>query len=191
MVNSAAFSTDGARIVTASWDKTARIWDAATGEPIGEPATGHQDKVTRAAFSPDGQRIVTTSEDGTARIWDAVSGKPIGEPITSQTGKIMDADFSPDGQLILTASGDGTARIWDIFPDTQAFVAHAKADAPRCLTPAHRKASFLPPEPPAWCIEMEKWPYTTAAWKQWLADKRAGKNPLLPTTYRAVVSSPP
>jgi hypothetical protein len=41
-----------------------------------------------------------------------------------------------------------------------------------------RKAFFLPPEPPKWCIELEKWPYNTAPWKLWLADKSAGKNPL-------------
>ena len=58
---SAAFSPDGKRIVTASRDKTARLWDAATGKPIGEPLTGHDDVVSSAAFSPDGKRIVTAS----------------------------------------------------------------------------------------------------------------------------------
>ena len=43
--NSAAFSPDGKRIVTASEDKTARLWDAATGKPIGEPLRGHEDAV--------------------------------------------------------------------------------------------------------------------------------------------------
>ena len=42
---SAAFSPDGKRIVTASWDKTARLWDAETGKPIGEPLKGHTDTV--------------------------------------------------------------------------------------------------------------------------------------------------
>jgi hypothetical protein len=54
--------------------------------------------------------------------------------------------------------------------------------APRCLTAEQREASFfLPAEPPAWCIEMAKWPYQTTAWKEWLADERAGKNPGLPS----------
>ena len=70
-MSSAAFSPDGKRIVTASEDKTARIWDAATGRPIGEPLEGHEKEVTSAAFSPDGKRIVTASEDKTARVWDA------------------------------------------------------------------------------------------------------------------------
>ena len=43
-VSSAAFSPDGKRIVTASWDKTARVWDAATGKPIGE-LRGHEERV--------------------------------------------------------------------------------------------------------------------------------------------------
>ena len=87
--------------------------------------------------------------------------------------------FSSDDKRIVTASADGTARIWDVFPDTQALVSRAKAIVPRCLTPAQRKDFFLLPEPPAWCIESEKWPYDTPDWKQWLADKRAGKNPPL------------
>ena len=62
---SAAFSPDGKRIVTASADKTARLWDAETGKPIGEPLKGHDGDVMSAAFSPDGKRIVTAS--GTRR----------------------------------------------------------------------------------------------------------------------------
>jgi hypothetical protein len=59
----------------------------------------------------------------------------------------------------------------------------AKRAAPRCLTAEQRQASFfLAPAPPAWCIEMAKWPYHAAAWKAWLTDRRAGKNPPLPTT---------
>ena len=79
-VSSAAFSPDGTRIVTASQDKTARIWDAATGQPIGEPLK-HDGCVFGAVFSPDGTRIVTASSDKTARIWDAATGKPIGDPL--------------------------------------------------------------------------------------------------------------
>jgi WD40 repeat protein len=64
-VTSAAFSQDGSRIVTASSDKTARLWDAATGKEIA--VLRGQDAVASAAFSPDGFRIVTASSDNTAR----------------------------------------------------------------------------------------------------------------------------
>ena len=75
-VDSAAFSPDGSRIVTASDDKTARVWDAATGKAIAV-LSGHEGKVHSAAFSPDGTRIVTASEDKTARLWDAATGNAI------------------------------------------------------------------------------------------------------------------
>ena len=73
---SAAFSPDGARVVTASDDKTARVWDAATGKAIAV-LSGHDDQVWSAAFSPDGARVVTASDDKTARVWDAATGKAI------------------------------------------------------------------------------------------------------------------
>jgi hypothetical protein len=59
-------------------------------------------------------------------------------------------------------------------------MSRARAIIPRCLPSAQRKAFFLAPEPPAWCIAMAKRPYDTAQWKQWLADKRVGKKPQLP-----------
>ena len=180
---SAAFSPDGKRIVTASGDNTARLWDAATGKQIGTPLAGHESWawVHSAAFSPDGKRIVTASADKTARLWDAESGKQIGAPLVGHEGVVNSAAFSPDGKRIVTASWDKTARLWDVFATTQQLVSAAKAAIPRCLTVEQRAKFFLSPEPPAWCIEMEKWPYQTAAWKQWLVDTRDGKNPPLPS----------
>jgi energy-coupling factor transporter ATP-binding protein EcfA2 len=112
-VTSAAFSPDGKRIVTASHNKTARLWDVATGLPIGQPFKGHEGAVNSAAFSPDGMRVVTASDDGTARLWDAATGGPIGEPLRGHVGPIGGAAFSPDGKLIVTAGDDRTARLWD------------------------------------------------------------------------------
>ena len=112
--------------------------------------------------------------------WDAATGKSIGEPLRGHDGFVYSAAFSPDGRRIVTASNDKTAWVWDYSASTQALVSLTKAIVPRCLTPAQRKSFYLPPEPPDWCIEMEKWPYDTPAWMQRLADKRAGKAPPLP-----------
>jgi dipeptidyl aminopeptidase/acylaminoacyl peptidase len=67
-VQSAVFSPDGRRILTASWDGTARLWDAETGAP-GPVLRGHEGRVRTAVFSPDGRRILTASGDRTARLW--------------------------------------------------------------------------------------------------------------------------
>jgi WD40 repeat protein len=54
--------------VTASWDQTARVWDAESGRALAT-LTGHWDRVNTAAFSPDGKRVVTASQDQTARVY--------------------------------------------------------------------------------------------------------------------------
>ncbi|WP_433932789.1 protein kinase [Sorangium cellulosum] len=106
----AAYSPDGKRIVTASYDKTARVWNAdGTGEPL--ILRGHEDGVYAAAFSPDGTRIVTASLDKTARVWNADG---TGEPLILRGHEdgVYEAAFSPDGTRIVTASLDKTARVW-------------------------------------------------------------------------------
>jgi WD40 repeat protein len=68
-VSSVAFSPDGQRIVSGSDDKSVRVWDAATGQPLGDPLTGHTGTVSSVAFSPDGHRIASGSKDKTVRLW--------------------------------------------------------------------------------------------------------------------------
>jgi WD40 repeat protein len=91
-------------------DKTARVWDAATGKPLTSPLE-HQAQVVSAAFSPDGTRVVTASLDKTARVWDAATGKPLTSLLAHQ-GVVQSAAFSPDGTRVVTASGDH-AQVWD------------------------------------------------------------------------------
>ena len=118
-VHSVAFSPDGKRIVSGSFDETIRIWDAATGAQIGEPLTGHTGDVESVAFSPDGKRIVSGSDDKTIRIWDAATGKQIGEPLTGHTDEVRSVAFSPDGKRIVSGSSDSTILIWDAATGAQ------------------------------------------------------------------------
>ena len=108
----AAFSPDGRRIVTASGDHTARVWNAANGQLLAQ-LEGHTDTVRHAAFSPDGQRIVTASLDKTARVWNAANGQLLAT-LVGHTAPVWHAAFSPDGQRIATASDDHTVRVYRV-----------------------------------------------------------------------------
>jgi WD40 repeat protein len=112
LVHGAAFSPDGRQVVTASWDKTARIWDSTTGRQL-LALSGHTDPVNSAAFSPDGKLIVTASDDKTARIWNAGTGLQL-LLLNDHTGPVNSAEFSPDGKRLVTVSSDRTARVWDV-----------------------------------------------------------------------------
>ena len=110
LVNHAAFSPDGTRIVTASEDNTARIWDAITGQAI-ETLTGHTGLVRHAAFSPDGTRIVTASSDNTARIWELAAVKSVppewfGDFLRCVCGRTHDVR----GELVNWAIADNDSR---------------------------------------------------------------------------------
>jgi tetratricopeptide (TPR) repeat protein len=107
-VTSAQFSPEGKRIVTASQDGTARVWDAQSGQQLAELQHGNLVAVISAQFSPDGRRILTVSRDGTAPVWDAQSG----QQLTQLGGEVKSAQFSPDGNRILTVS-ETSARVWD------------------------------------------------------------------------------
>jgi WD40 repeat protein len=109
-VNSAAFSPDGRRVVTASKDHAARVWDAATGKLV-IASLEHRGSVEAAAFSPDGTRVVTASGDETALVWDAMTGKPVTVPLQHQS-TVNAVAFSADGTRVVTASDDKTARVW-------------------------------------------------------------------------------
>jgi len=102
------YSDDMLRIATGSYDRTARVWDTATGQMIA--SMNHEDSVFDVSFSPDGQRIVTTSEDGTVRLWEAATGELIAD-LRGYSGSAYDAWFSTDGRRIITV-GSGEVRIY-------------------------------------------------------------------------------
>ena len=112
-VHSAEFDPTGRLVVTASWDFTARLWDAETGAPFTAPL-GHADRVSFATFSPAGDRIVTASEDGTARVWDVGTGNPVGESF-QHWARVTGVRFMPSGREVITGGGS-MARIWSIRP---------------------------------------------------------------------------
>ncbi|MEL7359983.1 MAG: WD40 repeat domain-containing protein, partial [Cyanobacteria bacterium J06560_6] len=111
-VNSVAFSPEGDRIVSGSYDSTLRLWDL-KGNAIGKPFEGHSGSVSSVAFSPKGDRIVSGSDDGTLLLWD-LEGNTIGFAFEGHNGQILSVAFSPKGDRIVSGSYDNTLRLWDL-----------------------------------------------------------------------------
>ena len=110
--HSASFSPDGTHVVTASEDKTARVWDLRGGAAELRRPRGHQSRSCSARIQPDGTRVVTASRTrrrgcGTAR------RAPSFVALEGHQGPVDSASFSADGTHVVTASGDETARVWD------------------------------------------------------------------------------
>ena len=119
-----AYSPDGKALLTGSWDGTARLWDTATGQPLG-PILEHPGRVVAVAFSPDGSTILTGSDDGTIRPWEAATGRPLKpsegdcEPLRVPLPSGQEIQpfetavaFNADGKAVLTATG-AIAVLWE------------------------------------------------------------------------------
>jgi len=115
-INSVEFSPDHTRLLTASADGTARVWDFATQRQLLIVGGGHGEVYT-AHFSPDGMRILTTARDGSVLVWDAESGEQLMDiTVTSQSGRPISATsavYSPDGTRIVASYYDNNAREFD------------------------------------------------------------------------------
>lgn len=111
-VASARFSPDNTLIVTGSWDNSARIWNAETGQAVRKLEGEHTAFVNSAAFSPDGQFVLTASDDGTAKLWTVAEGKVV-RTFSGHTDRVRSALFSSDGKMAVTTSSDKTAWLWN------------------------------------------------------------------------------
>lgn len=120
----AIFSPDAQTLWTASADKSARAWNAETGQPLGI-ALPHQESVNSLASSPDGNTILTGSNDRTARLWDARSGRPIGAPLR-HPDRVRAVAFAPDGRNVVTGSSDHGVRMWELpaLPSSSPVLTH-------------------------------------------------------------------
>lgn len=112
VIRAATFSPDGSLIATASLDKSARVWNATTGQPAS--ALLHHDlSVVNVHFSPDGKLLATASADGIGRLWNVKTGN-LAAPGMRQRGPVWNTVFSPDGKLVATCSKTGTVQVYDL-----------------------------------------------------------------------------
>jgi WD40 repeat protein len=130
--SSVAFSPDGKMVAfgyCASYHEVycteggVSLWDVATGQPRGNPLTGHTNSVWSLAFSPDGKTLVSVAcgkggemycHEGEMILWDMETMLPIGDPLRGHTSYVNSVAFSPDGQTVATGSSDQTVMLWRV-----------------------------------------------------------------------------
>lgn len=120
IVHDCALSANGQVALSASADKTLRLWDTTTSECV-RIFTGHEDAVIHCALSGDGRRALSvegsiagrTPHDTKVRVWDTTSGQCL-HILEGHSDKVTECALSLDGRLALSASADKTLRVWDV-----------------------------------------------------------------------------
>lgn len=107
-----AFSTDGTRLATASWDQNVIVWDLDTRSELVK-FQAHEEGVWAVQVSPCCGFLATAGQDGKTRFWNATTGSLVGE-IGRHRGTVHAMRFSGDGSMLATGGRDGTVRLWDV-----------------------------------------------------------------------------
>lgn len=113
-IQSVAFSPDGKRLASASWDRTVRLWDVASQRPTGIPPMTHHYGVLEVAFTPDGMMLACCGGRPHLELCDAVTGQGIEEYNFAHTACPLAMAISPGGESLATAANDGVILLWDL-----------------------------------------------------------------------------
>jgi WD40 repeat protein len=170
-VNALAWSPDGTRLASSSWDKTVQVWDSATGQRL-LTYTGHAQGPTSVTWSPESTRLVSTGFEGSLQVWQAADGTPLWryqdhayDPYTSTFTYLPSVAWSAEGSRIATVGFPAylpsaltlTTMLWGatsgqrllIYDDPNAQRVAWAPDSTRLATGGYYQAVTVWPAPPA------------------------------------------
>ncbi len=148
-----SLSANGLYLLTASKDKTIKLWDI-KNEKVIHTFSGHDAPITLVRFSPDGKQFVSAGFDKKILLWHVDSVKEIRsffkpENITPDNpmntkGTIHDVQFSSDGKYLVSASMESSKKyvnIWEIATgkNTGTFKGHEFMTRAACFVPGNKK----------------------------------------------------
>lgn len=113
-INHLEFNRQGTQFATASWDHTARVWDARSGDPV-TPALRHSAEVNWVRFEPNEAKVISASRDQTVCLWWIPTGERALKPLqhSQALAEFHPFDVSPDGLRLATVAGE-TLQLWDL-----------------------------------------------------------------------------
>jgi WD40 repeat protein len=164
-----AYSRDGLRIASASFDGTARVWNSdGSGQPLVFRHSGTSVEgiasVFGVAFSPDGRRLATTAADKKVRVWNSDgTGEPV--VLVGHTAFVGAVAFSPDGRSIVTGSADNTVRVWRDLEPVTASDPRLWTSTSYCLSVALRKQMLGVSDEVAGVLHQRCLERVAAAWR--------------------------
>ena len=101
------------KVVTASFDRTVKIWDIATAK-VERTLEGHTDMILALAASPDGKQIASAGKDRVIKLWN-VDSTDAPKELSGHSRSVYHVTFSPDGKLLASCGEDDTRiMIWDV-----------------------------------------------------------------------------
>jgi eukaryotic-like serine/threonine-protein kinase len=119
VISALAWSPDGKRLASSSWDQRIRVWDADTWEKRLEIDAAHDGAVVSLAWSPKGQELVSGGYDGIVTVWDARTGARLNQ-LRGHQGRVLAVAWWSQPGLLLSGGDDGCLKVWDP-KRTQAF----------------------------------------------------------------------
>jgi WD40 repeat protein/serine/threonine protein kinase/DNA-binding SARP family transcriptional activator len=127
-VSCVAYSPDGSRLASTSWDGTWKAWDAVTGRELLsiQIAKGDPSQQVELAFNPRGNQLAVGIPDGSLKIWDPNTGE-LQRTLRGHSSWFNKVAFSPDGSTLASANTDGTVRVWDPATGELRFSVPAKS----------------------------------------------------------------